>query len=226
MTAKSAYEQFEKRNFGKHCCLPLSIDSILKVSKLPDEYYDFCYEAIEDPSATSDKVIGYILKNFFGVEPRQSGNLLPLGKFSAFGGSPQTYMPDAPYNYSGDREAMQELGVTPQQLRFVDLLKLARDNSCNVLFTNNNVNGGEHVSSLDMIDIGRSSLSALYLVRDQGVVQDGIVYEVNELAGIDHTYGIAKKTTPYTPLPVVQRNYFPGSQSSWELAIFPPDPKL
>ena len=224
MTARSAYEQYEKRQRNSGFCLPLSIDSILKVSALPDEYYDLCYEASNDPDSSYNKTTGYILKNFFGVEPQFDAGLPAVGKFTAFGGSPQTYMPDAPYDFPDDKE-IQALGVTPKQLRLTELLRIARQNSSNVLFTNNH-DGDEHVSALDLIDVGYGWSPSLYFIRDRGIIQDEIIYHPVDLSGISHTYGQAELTTEFTPLPEVTRPYFPKGNSSWELAIFPPDPRL
>jgi hypothetical protein len=225
MTAKSAYAQSEKRPTEAGYCLPLSIDSILKVSDLPDEYYDLCFEAHHDPSSSYNKTVGYILKNFFGVEPLLDAGLPAVGKFTAFGGSPQSYMPDAPYDYSGKDEEIQKLGVTPGQLRLLQLLRIAKENSCNVLFAANSALG-EHVSSLDLIDVGHPDGSPLYFVRDKGRIENNVIYTPADLSGLYHTYGLEGISTAYSPLPQVQRPYFPTGQSSWELAIFPPDPRI
>ena len=104
------------------------------------------------------------------------------------------------------------------------MLKTARENGCNILFTNNN-DENEHVSSLHMIDAGDSPSDARYVVRNYVDIQGAEIYKSWNLAGIPQTLG-SLEIGDFTPMPTVQRSYFPDGQESWELTILPPDPKL
>ena len=223
MTTKSARNQIESRGKSSGICMPTAIDSMLPVSELPDEYYDACSESFNDPCGSYNKTISYILKNFFQVEPMPDSDLAGIAKFNAFGASPQLYMPDAPYEYPDANEYFIKGGVTAQQLRFVKLLEIARDNRCNILFTNND--NYEHVSALHMIDEGEEPIYASYVIRNFVDIQKERLYYPYPLAGIPQTLGNSP-VSDFTPLPTVQRSYFPDNQSSYELIIVPPDPKL
>jgi hypothetical protein len=225
MTYKSAREQLDKREDGSHICFPSAVDSLLPVSKLPDEYYDLFSENYHNPNASHNKVVNYLLNEFFGVEALPDSDLAAVAKFNAFGASPQVYMPDAAYDYVGEEEYFQKNGVTPQQLRFVSVLRIARANECIILFTNNLHTPNEHVSALQMVDEGEDSDAAKYVVRDYVDVQGKKLYGPYELAGVPQTLGNSD-VGDFTPLPTVQRSYFPNEQSSWELTILPLDPKL
>lgn len=224
MTVKSARTQLERRGRSNGICVPLAIDSLLPVSVLPDEHYDLCSEIFHDPNGSHSKAVSYILKTFFGIEPQPSTDTAPVAKFNAFGASPQLYMPDVPYDYTGEKDYFLKNGVTNGQLRFVRVLEIARNNACSVLFTNNK-GRNEHASGLHMVDEGEDSSDALYLVRDFVDIQGKRLFSSSELAGIPQTLGNAEVTN-FTPLPSVQRPYFPDGQSSWELTILPPDPKI
>jgi hypothetical protein len=224
MTFKSAREQLEKRGDESAICFPTAIDSMLPASQLPDEYYDLFSEDYYNPNASHNKTVSYLLKNFFDVDALPETDLAAIAKFNAFGASPQVYMPDVAYDYTGESEFFQKRGVTPQQLRFVDVLKTARDNGCNILFTNLDEDG-EHVSALHMIDQGMNSEKARYVVRNFVDIQGDELLSPFSLAGIPQTLG-NREVDDFTPLPTVQRSYFPNEQSSWELTILPPDPKL
>ena len=230
MTAISARSQYIERatssaERGKpsHICLPAALDAMLPISELPDEYYDRFNEGYFNPNPTYNTNMGYLLRKFFYVEPMPDTDLASVAKFNAFGASPQAYMPDAPYEFPDMGKYFEEGGVTQHQMRLIALLGIARENGCNILFTNNAGHVGEHVSGLQMIDRGNNPLQALYIVRDFTEIQGQSMYFPIELAGIPQTIE-GDAVTDFTPLPTVQRPYFPGQ--SWELIILPPDPGL
>jgi hypothetical protein len=224
MTINSARSQVELRGRDSGICMPTAIDAMLPVSKLPDEYYDACAENYSDPNGSHNKAISYILKDFFQVEPMPESDSAAIAKFNAFGASPQVYMPDVPYNYPDMGEYFVEGGVTPQQMRFVNILETARANGCNILFTNNK-GEFEHVSGLHMIDEGPEPEDAAYVIRDFVDIQNDQIYFPYDLAGIPQILG-NREAAEFTPLPTVQRSYFPEGQASYELIVVPPDPKL
>lgn len=223
MTTKSARHQIENRGEASAICLPTAIDSMLPISELPDEYYDACTESFHDPNGSYNKTISYILKDFFKVQPMPDTDGAPVAKFNAYGASPQSYMPDAPYDFPDAESYFIEGGVTPQQLRFVKILEIARNNGCNILFTNKGEY--EHVSALHLIDEGEEADTAAYVIRDFVDIQADKIYYPNWLAGIPQTLGNAEVSF-FEPLPTVQRSYFPQGQASYELIILPADPKL
>ena len=224
MTAISAYRQHEARGDSSNICFPAALDAMLPKSELPDKYYDFFANAFTDPDVTFNGSISFILRNFFNVEPMPDTDLAAVAEFNAFDASPQDYMPDAPYDFPDMGKYFEEGGVTPQQMRLVALLEIARKNGCNVLFTNNAGHAGEHVSGLKMIDPGRDSWSAGYVIREKSRLTN-LIYSASELAGIPQTLGNSA-VTDFTPLPAVERPDFPEGQRSWELIILPPDPGL
>ena len=224
MSIRSARRKQESFSGPDGYCFPLTLDAMLRHTELPDKYYDMFYTRHQSGGSYNASVTA-LLKDFFGVKPKPDTDTAAVAKFTAFGASPQHYCHDAPYNYSNHFKGLQELGVTPVQLRMRRVLANARAHDCNILSTSINAIG-EHVSGLQMLDAGTHPALAKYVIWDTagGIgIQGDKIYHRDELNGIDKTIGLY--SDEYAPLPEISRPYFPNGQTSWELVILPPEPR-
>lgn len=206
-------------------CIPMALDSIMRRSDLPREFYTFFYDEYQKPNPSHNYLVTTLIENFFGAKATPSTNPTPVAKYDAFDACGQSYMPnvtDEPYRERLARA--QAVGITEKQLRLQTLLAEAVSRGCNVLFTYNKTDEIEHVAGLEVVDPGASSYQAQYLIRNYVDIQNDRVYAGLDLAGIKPGIATAQEDD-FMPLPEISRSRFPAGQSSWELIILPPEPQ-
>lgn len=219
MTIESAREQWSKRETSRGYCLPISLDSILRHSTLPDEYYDICKEAHDSQKEYINSVVRLIIEKFFQQQATDETNT-PIAHFSAFTGSPQPYFPEVDLVSDEEVRDVWKNTVTREQLRLADLLGQARSSQCNVLFYSDD----DHVNGLDLVDPGASRNGLQY--AEQYIARDDTFPVTDRLYRIEHLSGLnTDQPDEISPLPEISRRYFPDKKTSWELLVFPPDPK-
>lgn len=205
----------EHKGIPDGICLPLSIDAGLQRHELPREWYDYFFDGYQNGLEWSG-AISYFLREFYKVEPQPETEYADVAKFNRFGQSHQLYTPRVEIDpESKEKQSAQLLHST---------LGAAARAGCLVMF-NVQTPGGEHTKLLDCVD-PHSPYGAMYVVRDWGTIglNDRTVYSVYELAGEVHPSFTIRDHN--APLPEVSRRAFPSGETSWELAIFPPEEYL
>lgn len=225
MTLLSARKQFdayaELYDDPEGFCFPLALDASLPRHELPTEWYDY-FSRQNRSGGSWNQSVSRLLREYFGVEPQYNGH--PIAKFTNFGGSPQTYMPDVAYGRDIVPDDMP--AELADKFRLVRLLEQSALRGNVVLTTITQQNGGDH--SLALLRLTEFAItdgtyySPSYAVVDPDSLELGhYIYDATELSGMDE----AENAKPFAPLPQVHRNNVGQDTSTWELVILPSAPQ-
>lgn len=224
MTLISAREKFsefnQKYTEWNGMCFPLSVDALLPHHELPHEWYEYFWHQNRSHGSWNQS-ISKLLKEFFGVNPQYNGH--PIAKFTSFRGSPQEYMPDAPYGSAvlPDHIPLEEAA----NYRLLNLIEdgARRNNMVLPVIANE---GGDHALALfrvtDLIMTETSYFPPSYALIDPEDMELGDhIYSSDELAGIN----APRIEKPFAPLPFVERSNGGEPTATWEIIVLPSAPK-
>lgn len=225
MTLASARRQFGvfERMYDQPqgFCFSLAVDASLRRHELPIEWYDY-FQRQNISGGSWNQSVSRLLREYFGVEPQYNGH--PVAKFTSFYGSPQAYMPDAPYG-----EAAVPDDVSVEQADGFRLRSLLEESAlrCNIVLANlARDDGGDH--SVALLRLTDFVLTGDYYPPEYAVVDPDFMelghynYDAVEFSRLD-TQEIAK---PFAPLPNVRRRNAAGQEmATWELIVLPSAPR-
>lgn len=218
MTIHSARRHIDRLGTARGYCFGLTLDACMHSAELPDKYVDTFGDAYRNQSSEMfNTAIKRVIEEFFGYTAAPNNAMSHVAQYTAYGASAQSYCPNVPYKYDASRS-----GFTNKQLRLAPLLTQASKSGCNILFSSPSKTG-EHVVGLDLVDDQPIS----YLVRNTGGKQSRLA-PVNNRVYTSHDLWQPQgeaSADGYTPLPEFKRPHYPDGKSSWELFIFPPEPK-